>query len=72
LVKGHSIVNIAKDLGLNGEIESAGQVLDLYYISSRYPDALPDYGVPYEYFGLEQAKQVLELVLKWWPEQSRK
>ncbi|MDH4466686.1 MAG: HEPN domain-containing protein [Bacteriovoracaceae bacterium] len=54
-IKGHSIAKIAKAIGLNSEVEEAGKRLDIYYISSRYPDALPE-GAPFEFFSLEQAK----------------
>jgi len=65
-IKGHSIAKIAKSIGINSEIESAGKRLDLYYISARYPDALPE-GAPFEFFSKEQAKAALddaELILK--------
>jgi HEPN domain-containing protein len=59
LVKSHSIVLIAKDLKVNGEIERAGQVLDMYYMSSRYPDALPDQISPSDYFSKNQAEDAI-------------
>jgi len=60
LVKGHSILNIAKALGINGEIEMIGRKLDLFYISTRYPYAVPS-GSPFEYFSAEQADEALSL-----------
>jgi HEPN domain-containing protein len=60
-VKGHSILNLGKLLNVNGEIESMGRKLDLYYMSARYPDALPDYGVPSEHFGEDQAREALDM-----------
>ena len=59
-VKTHSVKKLAKSLNINGEIEKAGGVLDQFYISSRYPDGLPD-GAPYEAFSLEQAKAAIEM-----------
>lgn len=60
MIKGHSIALIAKALKINGEIERAGRTLDMYYISSRYPDALPDQVSPTDYFSEEQAKEAIE------------
>lgn len=56
----HSIVKLATALNVNGEIEAAGRRLDQYYISSRYPDAMPD-GIPSEYIDREQAAQAISL-----------
>ncbi len=67
VIKSHSIVKIAQELKINGPIANAGQRLDLYYISSRYPDAVPDMGIPSEYFNEEQAKEAIsyaEFILK--------
>ncbi|RHX83343.1 HEPN domain-containing protein [Leptospira stimsonii] len=58
LVKSHSVKTIAKELNENGEIESIGQKLDLYYIPTRYPDAFTD-GAPFEYFEESQAKEAV-------------
>lgn len=63
LIKSHSVVQISKDLNVNGEIQKAGQVLDLYYITSRYPDALPAGSVPSESFSYEQGEQALKYAL---------
>jgi HEPN domain-containing protein len=57
-IRGHSVAAIAKQIGINGEIEEAGKILDLYYISARYPDALPA-GAPFEMFSKTQADQAL-------------
>jgi HEPN domain-containing protein len=57
-IKSHSLVKIAEALGVNGEIERMGRRLDVYYISSRYPDAFAE-GAPYEYFDSEQAEEAL-------------
>ncbi|EKO52370.1 MULTISPECIES: HEPN domain-containing protein [Leptospira] len=63
LVKSHSVKTIAKELGENGEIESMGQKLDLYYIPTRYPDAFME-GAPFEYFEESQAKEAIEFAEK--------
>lgn len=63
IIKGHSIVKIAQSLEINGEILEAGKLLDLYYISTRYPDALPS-GSPFEYFSEHQASEALKLLIK--------
>jgi len=60
MVKSHSVKMIAKALGINSEIEAAAAKLDLYYITSRYPDSLPE-GAPHEMFTEEQAKEALAL-----------
>ncbi len=61
IVKSHSIVQIAKSLKLNGQIEEYGKVLDLYYISTRYPDALPDNAIPSDSFSRKQASAALKM-----------
>jgi HEPN domain-containing protein len=48
-VRGHSIYRIAQDLNFNGEVEDSGKTLDMHYVTSRYPDALP-LGAPFEIF----------------------
>ncbi len=58
-VRSHSIVAIAKGLKINSDVEIAGRRLDLYYISARYPDALPE-GAPFEVLGKEQAREALK------------
>ena len=63
-VKSHSLVEISKDLGINGQLEDAARVLDLYYISARYPDALPDHIAPTLSFGKAQAEEALEKAIK--------
>lgn len=60
LVKSHSITKIAERLAVNGDIEKAGRVLDLYYVSGRYPDSFPE-GAPCDFFTVEQASQAIAL-----------
>lgn len=57
-VRSNSITQICKALQINGELETMGKKLDIYYISSRYPDAFPE-GAPYEYFTKDQAVDAL-------------
>lgn len=59
-IRGHSIAAIAKKIGINGEVEDAGKMLDLYYISARYPDSFPA-GAPFEMFTKTQALEALSL-----------
>ncbi len=58
-VRSHSITQICKALHINGELETLGKKLDIYYISSRYPDAFPE-GAPFEYFTEDQAVDALQ------------
>ncbi|GAB4373285.1 MAG: HEPN domain-containing protein [Spirochaetales bacterium] len=57
-IKSHSILEIARALEVNGEIERIAKRLDQYYISTRYPDAFPA-GAPFEYYTEEQASEAL-------------
>jgi HEPN domain-containing protein len=57
-VKSHSIRKIAEELDLNGDVAEAARVLDIYYISARYPEGLPE-GSPFESFGESQAVEAL-------------
>lgn len=57
-VKSHSILEIARALEVNGEIEGIAKRLDQYYISTRYPDAFPT-GAPFEFYTEEQAAEAL-------------
>lgn len=57
-VRSHSILEIARALKWDGEIEAIAKRLDQFYISSRYPDAFPT-GAPFEYFTQEQAEEAL-------------
>lgn len=57
-IRSHSIVDIAKALGENGDVEKAGRRLDQYYMTTRYPDSLPS-GAPFEFFDEEQAAEAI-------------
>lgn len=59
IVRTHSLFQIIKNLGENGALEKNARELDLYYISARYPDALPA-GAPFEVLTAEQAAQALQ------------
>jgi len=58
-VRGHSAFEIVSDLGVDGDLRRAAQVLDQYYIATRYPDAMPS-GNPSLYYSEEQARDALE------------
>lgn len=58
-VRGHSAFEIASDLEINGPLRKAAQLLDQYYISTRYPDAVPQ-GNPSQYYTDDQAKDALD------------
>lgn len=57
-VRSHSLLEIARALRVDGEIEKIAKRLDLYYISARYPDAFPA-GAPFEFFTLDQAREAV-------------
>jgi HEPN domain-containing protein len=57
-VKSHSTLEIILALRIDGELEEAARILDLYYISTRYPDAFST-GAPFEYFTERQAREAL-------------
>jgi HEPN domain-containing protein len=58
-IKSHSAKVIAAELGIDGALEEAAKQLDLYYITTRYPDAFST-GAPFEYFTQKQAREALE------------
>jgi len=58
IIRTHSLFQIIKTLGENGSLEKCARELDLYYISARYPDALPS-GAPFEIITEEQAEKAL-------------
>lgn len=59
IVRTHSLYQIIKNLKENGILEKNARELDIYYISARYPDALPS-GAPYEIITEEQASRALQ------------
>jgi len=58
LVKSHSLFQIVRSLGEDGELEAHAKELDIYYISGRYPDAFPA-GAPFELITRAQATRAL-------------
>ncbi len=58
LVLTHSLFQLCEALGINGDLKRAAGLLDQYYISARYPDALPG-GAPSELFSRDQAEGAL-------------
>lgn len=58
IIRTHSLFQIIKSLGENGSLEKHARELDLYYISARYPDALPA-GAPFEIITEDQAAKAL-------------
>ena len=57
-VRSHSLVKIAAALGIDGDIAKMGRRLDVFYISTRYPDAFSE-GAPFEFFDEDQAQEAL-------------
>ncbi|RIL11825.1 MAG: DNA-binding protein [Proteobacteria bacterium] len=57
-VRSHAILEIAEELKMDEEVLKVCKKLDQYYISTRYPDALPA-GAPYKFFTKEQAQEAL-------------
>lgn len=57
LIKSHSLVTIARDLSINGVLANLSAKLDVYYLTARYPDALPDHAVPSEQFTRDMAEE---------------
>jgi HEPN domain-containing protein len=58
--RSHSILEIARAMGMNDETARIAKRLDQYYISTRYPDAFAT-GSPFEYFTQEQAEEAVRL-----------
>jgi len=58
-VLSHSLHKLCDELNINDELAKAARILDQYYISARYPDALAE-GTPSEVFTREQSEQSLE------------
>ena len=64
----HSVRTLAEECS-NHDSEFAplmdyGMILDRYYLSTRYPDALPDPAIPFESFSAVDARQALEFATK--------
>lgn len=61
LVKSHSLATICKDLSINGTLATYSLKLDLYYLTARYPDALPENAVPAENFDQTMADEAQKM-----------
>jgi len=59
IVRTHSLFQLVRDLGENGEVEEYARELDLFYISGRYPDAFPG-GAPFQLITEAQSGRALE------------
>ena len=61
----HSVYELARECAnLDSAFEpllGGGQVLDRYYLITRYPDALPPPAVPYQVFSEAEARQALAI-----------
>lgn len=55
----HSLVKLCEELALNGALREAAGILDQYYVSARYPDALPG-GAPFQVFSKSQAEDSVQ------------
>jgi HEPN domain-containing protein len=60
VVFGHSLVQLAAELPLVGDLREELAVLDQYYIPTRYPNGLPG-SLPYEVYTRKQAEQAVEV-----------
>jgi HEPN domain-containing protein len=61
----HSITELLKQIGKDHPellaLREGGAVLDQYYLSSRYPDAVAEPAIPTELFGKAQAEQAVAI-----------
>lgn len=64
----HSVTELAKEAsGTHQEFSSLmseGSRLDQYYLSARYPDAVPEPAIPAEIFTKNQAEEAVEMARK--------
>lgn len=58
-VKGDSCRELAASLAIAGDLSEQLKEIDQYYMTSRYPDALPGVA-PFETFTLRQAQSALD------------
>lgn len=54
----HSLMKLCEVLSVNHKLLAASKVLDRYYLTARYPDALPD-GAPFETFSKNEAEEAV-------------
>jgi HEPN domain-containing protein len=57
---GHVIAKLLRELpkGVDNSLVEAGQVLDNFYVPSRYPNGHPE-GAPFEHYGARQSEEAL-------------
>lgn len=64
----HSIGELLLECGNEDEdfndLHDRGVTLDKYYLSSRYPDALPPPAIPFESFTIDEARQALDIAVE--------
>ena len=58
VVLSHSLHRLCDEVAIDGDLLQAARILDQYYITARYPDALAE-GTPDEVFTVEQARTAL-------------
>ena len=58
VVLSHSLHKLCIEIGIDDELMKAARVLDQYYLTARYPDALAE-GTPDEVFTDDQARQAV-------------
>ena len=60
----HSVQTLASECGNEdpnfSPMESYGSFLDRYYLTTRYPDALPAPAIPFQSFGEGEARQAVD------------
>ena len=58
---GHVVARLLRELPLSPPVDLVhrGQVLDNFYVSTRYPNGHPD-GAPFDHYGPLQSKEALE------------
>ena len=59
VVLSHSLHKLCMELKIDGGLLQAARVLDQYYLTARYPDALAE-GTPDEVFTADQAREALK------------
>lgn len=60
LILSHSLYDLCRALRINGPLLQAASILDQYYLTGRYPDALPG-PAPFEVFSKAQASEAVRL-----------
>jgi HEPN domain-containing protein len=55
----HSVSEILKRINAQKDIIEMGEILDRYYVPTRYPNAWP-YGAPFKHYKKKDAEEALE------------